>query len=67
MTTISGFRANIKQIYDNVLQKIITMRRSLELLSNTQVMRDIREATHQMKAIFQDIKEHPLDIGQRWM
>ena len=70
VTTISGFRANIKQYYDNVLLTeeplIITkgdngavliplkeynaMQRSLEILRNSQVMRDIREATLQMKA-----------------
>lgn len=70
VTTISGFRANIKQYYDNVLLTeeplIITkgdsgavliplkeynsMQRRLQILSNTQIMRDIREATLQMKA-----------------
>ena len=70
VTTISGFRANIKQYYDNVLLTeeplIITkgdngavliplkeynaMQRSLEILRNSSVMRDIREATLQMKA-----------------
>ena len=70
VTTISGFRANIKQYYDNVLLTeeplIITkgdngavliplkeynaMQRSLEILRNTSLVRDIREATLQMKA-----------------
>ena len=70
VTTISGFRANIKQYYDNVLLTeeplIITkgdngavliplkeynaMQRSLEILRNTPLVRDIREATLQMKA-----------------
>jgi len=70
VTTISGFRANIKQYYDNVLLTeeplIITkgdngavliplkeynaMQRSLEILRNSSLMRDIREATLQMKA-----------------
>ena len=70
VTTISGFRANIKQYYDNVLLTeeplIITkgdngavliplkeynaMQRSLEILRNSSVVRDIREATLQMKA-----------------
>lgn len=70
VTTISGFRANIKQYYDNVLLTeeplIITkgdngavliplkeynsMQRRLQILGNSQAMRDIREATLQMKA-----------------
>ena len=70
VTSISAFRANIKQYYDNVLLTeeplIITkgdngavliplkeynaMQRSLEILRNSSVMRDIREATLQMKA-----------------
>ena len=70
VTTISGFRANIKQYYDNVLLTeeplIITkgdngavliplkeynaMQRSLQILGNSQVMQDIREAALQMKA-----------------
>ncbi|MBO4625206.1 MAG: type II toxin-antitoxin system Phd/YefM family antitoxin [Bacteroidales bacterium] len=70
VTTISGFRANIKQYYDNVLLTeeplIITkgdtgavliplkeynaMQRRLEILSNQQVLKDIREATLQMAA-----------------
>ena len=70
VTTISGFRANIKQYYDNVLLTeeplIITkgdngavliplkeynaMQRSLGILRNSSVVRDIREATLQMKA-----------------
>ena len=70
VTTISSFRANIKQYYDNVLLTeealIITkgdsgalliplreynaMQRSLEILRNTSLLRDIREATLQMKA-----------------
>ena len=70
VTTISGFRANIKQYYDNVLfteePLIITkgdngavliplkeynaMQRRLQILGNSQVMQDIREAALQMKA-----------------
>jgi PHD/YefM family antitoxin component YafN of YafNO toxin-antitoxin module len=70
VTTISSFRANIKQYYDNVLLTeeplIITkgdtgavliplreynaMQRSLEILRNTSLLRDIREATLQIKA-----------------
>ena len=70
VTTISSFRANIKQYYDNVLLTeeplIITkgdtgavllplneynaLQRRLEILSNSSVMKDIREATLQMKA-----------------
>ena len=70
VTTISGFRANIKQYYDNVLLTeeplIITkgdtgavliplkeynaMQRRPEILSNQQVLKDIREATLQMAA-----------------
>lgn len=70
MTTISSFRANIKQYYDNVLLTeeplIITkgdtgavllplneynaLQRRLEILGNSSVMKDIREATLQMKA-----------------
>lgn len=70
VTTISSFRANIKQYYDNVLLTeeplIITKgdtgavliplreynatQRSLEILRNTSLLRDIREATLQMKA-----------------
>ena len=70
VTTISSFRANIKQYYDNVLLTeeplIITkgdtgavliplreynaMQRSLEILRNSSLLRDIREATLQMKA-----------------
>ena len=68
VTTISGFRANIKQYYDNVLiteePLIITkgdngavliplkeynaMQRRLEVLSNSQVMKDIREGIREM-------------------
>lgn len=70
VTSISAFRANIKQYYDNVLLTeeplIITkgdtgavllplneynaLQRRLEILSNSSVMKDIREATLQMKA-----------------
>ena len=70
ITTISGFRASIKQYYDNVLLTeeplIITkgdngavliplkeynaMQRSLEILRNSQLMRDIREGALQMAA-----------------
>ena len=70
MTSISAFRANIKQYYDNVLLTeeplIITkgdtgavlvplnvfnaMQRRLEILGNSAVMKEIREATLQMKA-----------------
>ena len=70
VTTISGFRANIKQYYDNVLfteePLIITkgdngavliplkeynaMQRRLQILGNSKVMQDIRDATLQMKA-----------------
>ena len=70
VTSISAFRANIKQYYDDVLLTeeplIITkgdtgavllplkeynaMQRSLENLRNTQLMKDIREATLQMAA-----------------
>ena len=70
VTTISSFRANIKQYYDNVLLTeeplIITkgdtgavllplneynsLQRRLEILGNSSVMKDIREATLQMKA-----------------
>lgn len=70
ITTISGFRANIKQYYDNVLiteePLIITkgdngavliplkeynaLQRRLELLSNTPVVRDLKEAINQMAA-----------------
>lgn len=70
VTTISGFRANIKQYYDNVLLTeeplIITkgdngavliplkeynaLQRRLQILSNTSVMRDIREGALQMAA-----------------
>ena len=70
VTTISGFRANIKQYYDNVLlteepliitkgdngavliplKEYNTLQRQLQVLSNSAVMRDIREATLQMKA-----------------
>ena len=70
VTTISAFRANIKQYYDNVLLTeeplIITkgetgavllplneynaMQRRLEILGNSSVMKDIREATLQMAA-----------------
>lgn len=70
VTTISGFRANIKQYYDNVLLTeeplIITkgetgavliplseynaMQRRLEILSNSSVMKDIREGILQMAA-----------------
>ena len=70
VTTISSFRANIKQYYDNVLlteepliinkgdtgavliplREYNAMQRSLEILRNTSLLRDIREATLQMKA-----------------
>lgn len=70
VTSISAFRANIKQYYDNVLLTeeplIITkgdtgavlvplnvfnaMQRRLEILGNSAVMKEIREATLQMKA-----------------
>lgn len=70
VTSISAFRANIKQYYDEVLLTeeplIITkgdtgavlvplkdynaMQRRLEILSNSQLMKDIREATLQMAA-----------------
>jgi PHD/YefM family antitoxin component YafN of YafNO toxin-antitoxin module len=70
VTSISSFRANIKQYYDEVLLTeeplIITkgdtgavlvplnvfnaMQRRLEILGNSAVMKDIREATLQMKA-----------------
>jgi PHD/YefM family antitoxin component YafN of YafNO toxin-antitoxin module len=70
VTSISAFRANIKQYYDEVLLTeeplIITkgdtgavlvplnvfnaMQRRLEILGNSAVMKDIREATLQMKA-----------------
>ena len=70
VTTISGFRANIKQYYDNVLlteepliitkgdngavliplKEYNTLQRQLQVLSTSAVMRDIREATLQMKA-----------------
>lgn len=70
VTSISAFRANIKQYYDEVLLTeeplIITkgdtgavlvplkefnaMQRRLEILSNSQVMKDIREGTLQMAA-----------------
>jgi PHD/YefM family antitoxin component YafN of YafNO toxin-antitoxin module len=70
VTSISAFRANIKQYYDNVLLTeeplIITkgetgavllplneynaMQRRLEILGNSSVMKDIREATLQMAA-----------------
>ena len=70
ITTISGFRDNIKQYYDNVLiteePLIITkgdngavliplkeynaLQRRLELLSNTPVVRDLKEAINQMAA-----------------
>lgn len=70
VTSISAFRANIKQYYDNVLLTeeplIITkgdtgavllplneynaLQRRLEILGNSSVMKDIREATLQMKA-----------------
>ena len=70
VTSISAFRANIKQYYDNVLLTeeplIITkgdtgavlvplkefnaMQRRLEILGNSQVMKDIREGTLQMAA-----------------
>lgn len=68
VTSISAFRANIKQYYDEVLLTeeplIITkgdtgavlvplnvfnaMQRRLEILGNSQVMKDIREGTLQM-------------------
>ena len=68
VTTISSFRANIKQYYDNVLiteePLIITkgdngavliplkeynaMQRRLEVLSNSQVMKDIREGIREV-------------------
>ena len=70
VTSISAFRANIKQYYDEVLLTeeplIITkgdtgavliplkdynaMQRRLQILGNSAAMRDIREATLQMKA-----------------
>ena len=70
VTTISGFRANIKQYYDNVLlteepliitkgdtgavliplQEYNAMQRRLEILSNSSVMKDIREGIRQMAA-----------------
>ena len=70
VTTISGFRSNIKQFYDDVilteepliitkgdtgavlipLKQYNSMQRSLQLLSNSSVMRDLREAALQMKA-----------------
>ena len=70
VTSISSFRANIKQYYDNVLLTeeplIITkgdtgavllplneynaLQRRLEILGNSSVMKDIREATLQMAA-----------------
>jgi PHD/YefM family antitoxin component YafN of YafNO toxin-antitoxin module len=70
VTSISAFRANIKQYYDNVLLTeeplIITkgdtgavllplneynaLQRRLEILGNSSVMKDIREATRQMAA-----------------
>ena len=70
VTSISAFRANIKQYYDEVLRTeeplIITkgdtgavlvplkefnaMQRRLEILGNSQVMKDIREGTLQMAA-----------------
>ena len=70
VTSISSFRANIKQYYDEVLLTeeplIITkgdngavliplkeynaMQRRLQILGNSQVMQDIREAALQMKA-----------------
>ena len=69
VTSISAFRASIKQYYDEVLLTeeplIITkgdtgavlvplnafnaMQRRLEILGNSAVMKDIREATLQMK------------------
>ena len=68
VTTISGFRANIKQYYDNVLLTeeplIITkgdngavliplkeynaLQRRLEVLSNSALLRDIREGMRQV-------------------
>ena len=70
VTTISAFRANIKQYYDNVLlteepliitkgdtgavliplQEYNAMQRRLEILSNSSVMKDIREGVRQMAA-----------------
>lgn len=70
MTTISSFRAKIKQYFDNVLfteePLIITkgdngavliplkeynaMQRRLEVLGNSQAMRDIRDGIRQMAA-----------------
>jgi prevent-host-death family protein len=70
VTSISAFRANIKQYYDEVLLTeeplIITkgdtgavlvplkefnaMQRRLEILGNSSVMNDIREASRQMAA-----------------
>ncbi|MBR0287234.1 MAG: type II toxin-antitoxin system Phd/YefM family antitoxin [Bacteroidales bacterium] len=70
VTSISAFRANIKQYYDNVLLTeeplVITkgdtgavllplneynaLQRRLEILGNSSVMKDIREATRQMAA-----------------
>ena len=70
VTSISSFRANIKQYYDNVLLTeeplIITkgatgavllplneynaLQRRLEILGNSSVMKDIREATLQIAA-----------------
>ena len=70
VTSISAFRANIKQYYDNVLlteepliitkgdtgavliplQEYNAMQRRLEILGNSSVMKDIREATLQMAA-----------------
>ena len=68
VTTISSFRANIKQYYDNVLiteeplmitkgdngavliplKEYNAMQRRLEVLSNSQVMKDIREGIREM-------------------
>lgn len=70
VTSISAFRANIKQYYDNVLlteepliitkgdtgavliplQEYNALQRRLEILGNSPVMKDIREATLQMAA-----------------
>ena len=70
VTSISSFRANIKQYYDNVLlteeplimtkgdtgavllplNEYNALQRRLEILGNSSVMKDIREATLQMAA-----------------
>lgn len=70
MTTISSFRANIKQYFDNVifteepliitkgdtgavlipLKEYNAMQRRLQILSNSTVMEEIREASRQLAA-----------------